>query len=992
MKRISKCILSLILCGVLMLPSIGMLPKAEAEPESVQYLFCTQYPRGTGSNLWEFTQETLHFMNGWTATTVKNGFTLFALSSHSGQIAYCIEPNIEIFNSYEDKDTHIIHYNPNYEYNKDTFWSDYFAPNVDYISPEKARDYLGLILEYGYQGNLSTSWDVNNASDLDILMNAYATQILVWEVIVGERGNNFEHIKVDGLNSQTDRIKETCPGYDAFKKQYDIIVSKIKNLNGMTYPSFANIEKINAPQYEMHYQEDQFYITLENQNGNIDGTTFSATADGKPFNDISFQIEGNNLYIRSDCDFEGVVEVTMSTKMLAPDPAVISDGKYNPDVNSDDKGKQDMIFLSSDKQEVSFNCYFNLKFPHVHRYVPIYTDPDCIHHGYITWVCRCGNSFVNNYTDRLGHDFVPVNRVQPDCVTEGRIDYRCRRCGAEKIETLPPTGHTQPLWVTSKRASCTKDCEQQGLCTTCGKLLDSRAIPATGHGKLVWKVDFEATADHDGQMTQYCTVCGEAAGKSIPFPMHTHTEGYKDILRAPTCEDDGEQGVFCASCGACYDSEPLEKLGHSSETVSVTTTPNTCTTAGECTLYCTRCGLAVSTETLAPKGHGNGVWYTSVDASCTAAGEEILLCDHCGDKINVRTLAPLGHEGVWQTTIPASCTTTGEESLICLRCGTISETRSVPMTEHDDGVWTVSTRPTCTLDGEEICKCTACGQKIDARPIPAEGHDDGVWKIDFEATPDHDGQMSLYCSKCNQVLDTKAFSMHKHVSGYKQVIVAPTCTTQGEGVLCCSVCGAQYHMHSIAALGHLYSEWKMNNDGTHSRTCSRCHDVQTANCRFHDSVKEPTCTEGGYTQHVCLDCGYRFKDAITDPLGHDWTEWSAKKCNCGCKCGGYDCRCSGCKCDSAEHERFCKRCGVHEKEAHTWSEWTSDHNGSFFRNGTHSRVCTACGAQQTQEAKHTSYLGKIFYPIYLFLYNILNKTIYAVSLRWLFPGLNLPHV
>ena len=33
---------------------------------------------------------------------------------------------------------------------------------------------------------------------------------------------------------------------------------------------------------------------------------------------------------------------------------------------------------------------------------------------------------------------------------------------------------------------------------------------------------------------------------------------------------------------------------------------------------------------------------------------------------------------------------------------------------------------------------------------------------------------------------------------------------------------------------------------------------------------KPTCTEGGYTLHICTKCGYSYTDNETGPLGHDY--------------------------------------------------------------------------------------------------------------------------
>lgn len=41
---------------------------------------------------------------------------------------------------------------------------------------------------------------------------------------------------------------------------------------------------------------------------------------------------------------------------------------------------------------------------------------------------------------------------------------------------------------------------------------------------------------------------------------------------------------------------------------------------------------------------------------------------------------------------------------------------------------------------------------------------------------------------------------------------------------------------------------------------------------FNTVVYDATCTEGGYTTHICTVCGYTYVDSVVDALGHDWDE------------------------------------------------------------------------------------------------------------------------
>lgn len=86
--------------------------------------------------------------------------------------------------------------------------------------------------------------------------------------------------------------------------------------------------------------------------------------------------------------------------------------------------------------------------------------------------------------------------------------------------------------------------------------------------------------------------------------------------------------------------------------------------------------------------------------------------------------------------------------------------------------------------------------------------------------------------------------------------VAATCTTAGHtGTLVCNDCGATLQADSvIPALGHNYGAFASNNNGTHSKTCSRCSDVVTENCSYTSE------TVGNTTTYTCSVCNYSYQE------------------------------------------------------------------------------------------------------------------------------------
>lgn len=479
------------------------------------------------------------------------------------------------------------------------------------------------------------------------------------------------------------------------------------------------------------------------------------------------------------------------------------------------------------------------------------------------------------------------------------------------------------------------------------------------------------TCTSQGYTTHTCS-CGDSYTDSY-VPALGHSDGAWVTTVEPTCLGEGTEKIYCTRCNVELNSRQIAPLGH--DYASEVVTEATCKGKGQMKYVCKRCEFTYY-DVIPAKGHNHeeAIWVTTVAPTCTASGEQSAYCPDCNELIETRAVEALGHDdGKWVITSQPGCESKGEETCYCTRCGKVIDSRPIDALGHDDGTWVVVTKPTCREDGQEVLFCTRCGKAIDKRTVNALGHDEGVWKIDFEPTANHDGQMSRYCTRCDEVLETKSFKMHTHREGYRETVTEATCTTDGIGGIFCADCGAKYDTYVISALGHDYNDWYMNNNGTHSRTCSRCHNFESENCDFEVTVKEATCTEAGYTTHVCKICGYTYVDGNVDALGHAWGEWVDDG-------------------NGETHTRTCSGCGITETEEHHWGEWKLNKDATLFKNGTKTRVCPDCGATETIGSIHTAWLVRIPYTIVLWIGNILKKVLYILSFQWFLPNHGIPPI
>ena len=71
----------------------------------------------------------------------------------------------------------------------------------------------------------------------------------------------------------------------------------------------------------------------------------------------------------------------------------------------------------------------------------VVTAPTCTAKGYTTHTCACGDSYVDTYTDALGHAWDSGKVTKPATETEDGVKtFTCTRCGETKTEVIPATG------------------------------------------------------------------------------------------------------------------------------------------------------------------------------------------------------------------------------------------------------------------------------------------------------------------------------------------------------------------------------------------------------------------------------------------------------------------------------------------------------------------------------------------------------------------------
>ena len=295
---------------------------------------------------------------------------------------------------------------------------------------------------------------------------------------------------------------------------------------------------------------------------------------------------------------------------------------------------------------------------------------------------------------------------------------------------------------------------------------------------------------------------------------------------------------------------------------------------------------------------------------------------------------------------------------------------------HEFGQWTVTKEAGCEFMGMQERVCSECGE-IEKEAIPAKGHNYGEWIGQHTASCGEIGQLGHYhCDGCDADFDrdhnpiTDLTLVIEHDWAEATCTLPKTCGNCGEtegtalghintclssGL--CARCGAEYdapithifdqqittaaykksnatcdakatYYYSCVcglkgeeafefgdALGHTYSIWNSNGDGTHTRVCinddthteteecsggtATCTDraecdvcgetygeLPTHTWNAGEVQTPATCTENGVKKYTCATCQATRTEPITS-TGHSWV--GTRSCESGRSCSANGC-------------------------------------------------------------------------------------------------------
>ena len=306
-KRFLSLFLSALMC-VTTLVGFGTTAYAAEETDEV---YLVSFPRDGDENYGaEWGHESHTFMNGWSSGSSRFT-TVRAMGAYNGNICYCIEVGVpqETGDSYTQKG--------------EDFWDNYPSSYNSTISPDDIKLFIGRIFQYGYTGTISSSWRSQNEGG-DKLAHAVATQLLIWETVVGERDEDFNKVSTGGKDAILDQISPDHPLYDKIMRYYDSMAASVQNHSKL--PSFFAKSTGKAQNIELEWDGEKYTATLTDQNNVLSDYSFSASDSG-----IHFSVNGNKLTITAEKAPSDTVTITAEKTAQRRGIITWTDGVYGPD-------------------------------------------------------------------------------------------------------------------------------------------------------------------------------------------------------------------------------------------------------------------------------------------------------------------------------------------------------------------------------------------------------------------------------------------------------------------------------------------------------------------------------------------------------------------------------------------------------------------------------------------------------------------------------------
>ncbi|MBO6262933.1 MAG: hypothetical protein J6N93_01500 [Clostridia bacterium] len=440
-----------------------------------------------------------------------------------------------------------------------------------------------------------------------------------------------------------------------------------------------------------------------------------------------------------------------------------------------------------------------------HNYVGVVTKPTCTESGYTTYTCTdCGNSFVSDYVDALGHDWGEWKTVKPATCTESGTEQRVCSHDSTHVETREVKALGHDYVGVETKPTCTESGYTTYTCLHCNYTYYDDYVDALNHDIITVNAKAPTCKEIGWEQYEYCTRCDYTTYVELAKTNHEYILDEFSSILEPEEGENVELVFICKYCGeATYGEEIETQEGFSIEEVVAT-----CANDGYKKLCYTADGekreIILETHSADIHSHwkneqilpdstvyrmselaaifgekyGELTYFNPANINCYKEGNASFVCDKCNETILIKVLAD--HEYDYDL---ESSTFTEEKVVIVYRCTVCKDAtyeQEIKTYEYE----IIDEPATCAKAGRKHIKYSyeLNGEvkneekTLTEYPINANNHE--------------------YNEKPIETSKTYRFSELKVIFGYKydtevQVFSASTitCTKEGYASFVCDKCG-----------------------------------------------------------------------------------------------------------------------------------------------------------------------------------------------------------
>ncbi len=263
-------------------------------------------------------------------------------------------------------------------------------------------------------------------------------------------------------------------------------------------------------------------------------------------------------------------------------------GKQSIDGKSYTFDAEGRLVAANTKLEIAGKVYaFKSTGKVEHIYTVSVVAPTCTEKGYTLYSCSCGDSYKDNYTDAVSHNYIKGDTFEPTCTEKGYVAYTCTKCGDVRKDVYSDViGHFY-----SKGETVAPTCLVKGYTVytcICGDSYKSDYVDVTGHNYV------------------------------------------KSETVAPTCLIKGYTVYICSDCTFSEKRDYVDETGHNY--VKTETVAPTCLIEGYTVYTCSGCTVSEKRDYIDATGHTAGEWEKTSDTL------EVRHCTVCGAKLDEREI------------------------------------------------------------------------------------------------------------------------------------------------------------------------------------------------------------------------------------------------------------------------------------------------------------------------------------------------------------------